>query len=516
MIARLPVNLGSTLRIAATAVLAICAAFFLAKSLHWPLVGDASLMHYVVFLMDRGAAPYRDIAEMNMPGSYLAEWAAMHTFGGGALAWRMFDLFLALAAGLAMVAIAQPVDWFAGVWAGALFLLIHGRDGIQQLGQRDLTMTICLLGGYAFLFAALRRNRPPIALPMALLFGLLAGFAAAIKPTTLPLGPLAFILAAWQLRRARKPFRGLLFAGAAGLLLCWAGIAYFLWREGAVPAFSTTIRDMLGYHAELGRRGIGYLLHQGLSPLIPLLIGWLFLLAARPRRAGVEPDWKRIQLAAALAISLLSYLLQGKGFPYQRYPILGFLLLLMGIDFAAAARGKGLARAVGLAALAYGVLGVATVSAFKASQADGSNLGTVGLLQQDLQALPPADLSGGVQCVDSIVACTNVLYRMKLVEPSLVFYDEFLFGPANVPAVRENQAKFWSDLQQNPPKVVVVTAPLFPNGPNNYAKLALWPQFDNYLRRRYTLYVQRTPATPVKWWSRPEIPDGYRIYLRNP
>ena len=46
---------------------------FAADSWRWPLVGDASLMHYVVFLMDHGASPYRDIAEMNMPGSYLAE-----------------------------------------------------------------------------------------------------------------------------------------------------------------------------------------------------------------------------------------------------------------------------------------------------------------------------------------------------------------------------------------------------------------------------------------------------------
>jgi len=485
---------------------------FVVSSWRWPLVGDASLMHYVIFLLDRGAAPYRDIAEMNMPGSYLAEWAAMHSFGGGELAWRLFDLALCLLATLAMAVIATPVDWAAGVWAGALFLLIHGRDGIQQLGQRDLTLTVCLLCGYAFLFAALRRERTWMALP----FGLLAGFAVAVKPTLLPLGPLALLLAAWQLRRTGKPVWRLLLTGAAGLLLCWLCIGYFLWREGAVGVFATTIRDMVAYHAQLGRRGAGYLLLHSFSPLMPLLLGWLFLLAVRPKRPDRCPNWERIHLAVALGIGLLSYLSQGKGYPYQRYPFLAFLLLLLAIDFAAALRERGLTRVVGAGTLAYGVLILATVSAYKAGQADGANLGTVGLLRQDLQALPPADLSGGVQCIDSIVGCTNVLYRMRLVETSLVFYDEFLFGPATMPAVRENRDRFWKDLQRKPPKVIVVTAPLFPDGPDNYAKLALWPQFDSYLRQRYSLLLQRTPNAPVKWWSRIEVPSGYRIYIRNP
>ncbi len=58
------------------------------------MIGDAALMHYVVFLMDRGAAPYRDLSEINLPGSYFVEWAVVHIAGGGELAWRCFDLFL--------------------------------------------------------------------------------------------------------------------------------------------------------------------------------------------------------------------------------------------------------------------------------------------------------------------------------------------------------------------------------------------------------------------------------------
>jgi hypothetical protein len=63
-------------------------------SWHWPLVGDASLMHYVVFLMSKGLRPYKDIVDINLPGSYFFEASAMHLLGWGALAWRVYDLFL--------------------------------------------------------------------------------------------------------------------------------------------------------------------------------------------------------------------------------------------------------------------------------------------------------------------------------------------------------------------------------------------------------------------------------------
>ncbi|MGC9291884.1 MAG: hypothetical protein ACP5EP_04070, partial [Acidobacteriaceae bacterium] len=121
-------------------VLVVCAGIVVLRTLHWPLVGDASLMHYVVFLMQHGMAPYRDIVDMNMPGSYMVEWTAMHVFGTGAIGLRLFDFSLLGVAALAMVAIAWPYDWFAALYAAALLLLIHAHDGVDQLAERDLTM----------------------------------------------------------------------------------------------------------------------------------------------------------------------------------------------------------------------------------------------------------------------------------------------------------------------------------------------------------------------------------------
>ena len=44
-------------------------------SLRWPLVGDASLMHYVVFLMSKGMKPYKAIHDINLPGTYFSEFS---------------------------------------------------------------------------------------------------------------------------------------------------------------------------------------------------------------------------------------------------------------------------------------------------------------------------------------------------------------------------------------------------------------------------------------------------------
>ena len=75
-------------KFAVSAVLLICCGAFCVTSWRWPLLGDAPLMHYVVFLMQHGMAPYRDIVDLNQPGTY-AVGAAVMWFGKGALAWRV-------------------------------------------------------------------------------------------------------------------------------------------------------------------------------------------------------------------------------------------------------------------------------------------------------------------------------------------------------------------------------------------------------------------------------------------
>ena len=116
------------------------------RSLGWPLVHDAPLMHYVAWVVSQGGAPYRDAFDMNGPGVYALHSAVLAAAGAGDVAWRLFDLaWLALTAGL-LAACVRP---FGGAWpaAGAalLFALYHLSGGAWRAGQRDFLPDVLLL-----------------------------------------------------------------------------------------------------------------------------------------------------------------------------------------------------------------------------------------------------------------------------------------------------------------------------------------------------------------------------------
>ena len=223
----------SRLRILLSVYFLICVLWFVVSTAHWKLVNDAAQIHYVCFLMDHGMAPYRDILEVNWPGTYLVNWAVMHTLGAGAPAWRIFDLALMGMSCWAMVAIARPYDWFAGVFGAALFILYHGRDGAGQEGQRDLIIAVLLLCAYAFLFASFRSRR----LWPLLAFGVCAGVAATIKPTPLPFAFLLLVVAVIRLKRDGEPILKPTLYMLLGLLIPFAVVGAFLISEGSLASF---------------------------------------------------------------------------------------------------------------------------------------------------------------------------------------------------------------------------------------------------------------------------------------
>jgi dolichyl-phosphate-mannose--protein O-mannosyl transferase len=203
------------LRYAMAAILIAAVLILVGDTWRWPLVWDAQMTHYVHFLIESGYAPYRQITDINMPGSYIVDGVAMHIFGGGDLAWRIYDFTLLGVLCAAMIVIALPYDWLAGLFASVLFALIHTTEGPANLGQRDEAMTVLLMVGYAFLFEALRRQKPW----MMVLFGLCLGMASSIKPTIAPVGfVLLFLL--WRTLKTRGIAAGsYLWCGFAGAMV---------------------------------------------------------------------------------------------------------------------------------------------------------------------------------------------------------------------------------------------------------------------------------------------------------
>ena len=88
---------GKLVRLAAGGALLLllgCLLITLIKSRSWPLISDAALMRYANFLLHHGMAPYRQLVDINLPGSYLLDSIVTTTFGPSAAGWRAFDLSL--------------------------------------------------------------------------------------------------------------------------------------------------------------------------------------------------------------------------------------------------------------------------------------------------------------------------------------------------------------------------------------------------------------------------------------
>ena len=502
-------------RVALTLWLAALVLLCFVRTLGWPLVNDGALQHYISFLMDQGMAPYRQLLDMNLPGSLLIDWTVVHTFGAGPLAWRLFDAFLLLSATVAMFSIARPTDWFAGLFAAALFWLLHARDGIGQTGQRDLMEAVLLLAMTAFAFHAVRQGRPWFMAG----FGLCAGLAVTIKPDSLLFAALLLLLATRQLHHHSHALTASLAPAVGGFLVPVALVLCFLWREQAVRAFWLSLTEVTPYYASLGRRSAGALLKDCLSAPMRLLALAGLACALATRRPW---SWERLTLLLGTLWGIASFLLQGKGYPYHRYPTLGFLLLWVALESTAAMRQSitqrthqrrphprshlSWPRAVGLVTILYGALLVAPESLDRALHATW-NQSLILQLDRDLTQLGGASLSGSVQCLDSISGCNTALGRLGLRQQTGLLSDFLVFGPATRPAVQRSRGSFLAEVTAHPPRILIVTSWLHPSGLPDYAKLALWPAFSCLLSTRYRLEVERSfpPGN--------NGPLGYRIYV---
>ncbi len=510
------------LRRSAALIAVACAAIFVVASLGWPLVGDASLMHYVVFLSGRGMTPYKDIVDVNLPGTYAAEWLVVHTFGPGALAWRLYDVALGLLAAGAMTMIAWPVDWLAGPLAGALFMLIHGRDGMAELGQRDLLMAVLLLWAVALAVAAMRSGR----LRYVFVAAVLAGFATTVKPTAAVfwLATLLFTLFSqegthsFQWKRAR-----FWLAGTGPFFIAPAMELGVIIRSGAWSGFWFVLARLDPLHNTLLRVPVGYFVTHPLpSTLLSLSLPGAAVLALRRRKRLALMNTTEALVGINVLCGLFSFLIQRKALPYHRYPADAFLILLLSLVFFDAlrqwrvSRGLVFAGAAGLvfAALVVAPQSLARTLRFRASAQDFSTLLESDLEHLDAASLGGAPLDGQVQCIDFTAGCVTTLNHMRLTESTGFLYDCYAFQPGTNAAVREYRQRFNAALLARPPRVLVVSDQDCGH-PDSFGNIDRWPQLSQFVAANYVLVEQVTPPEPVRWADTAAAPYSYRIYLRR-
>ena len=483
--------------------LLLCVGIVCFRTVRWPLVGDNTLIHYAVFLMDSGLRPYVDFRDVNLPGAYAEDWLVMHVLGSGALAERIYDFALSAIALSAILYLCPRRLRFAGFFAGCMFFLIHTRDGPRQIGQRDLSIAVLILLAFALSFAAFRSGRKwP-----HLLSGLLLGAATTVKPVAVVFaGPL--LIGPWIAEGSAA-----LLLTASGFLIPLVAAAAWLGHEGALRAFLTTGLGMMRYHASLDHMSRHSLILRSITPLLPLLIAGVVLVpSVRKKLQGFE----FAMLCGGVAAAFLCYAIQEKGYPYQRYPFTAFLLLTLGLIFTSAMHdGKTWQKWLAITSLAAACFVIGPLAARRAVAYRPQDDQFGALLSHDLRLLGTDGLSGNVQCLDTFSGCIRVLYDLRLRESTSTVYDEFLFSPSNGSAIATSRAAFNQQIRVRPPEAIIVTPQFYSEGRDSYDKISTWPDFAQYLSENYQLYVQRTPIRAEFWEGTPCIPVGYRIYLRK-
>ncbi len=497
-------------------VLAVSAVYFVVVSWRWRLAVDSPVMHYVVFLMRHGLKPYRDISDNNMPGAYFIEAMAMMVFGWSDLGWRLYEFSLLGVLILALVLIARRWDWLAGLFAGGFFLVLHAAEGPQYAGERELALTVLVLLGYLALFGAVDRVRPA----WMLVFGLLSGLAASIKPTFLPLPLVLLVLALAVLhRRGRRvlPFAG--FA-LAGLLVVFGLALWFLVREGVLREFlfvvTTVTPAYLGIPSKLSN--LQLLAHAMPNLGFVLLVAVIPLGVANWRHFGAW-DWKRWALLFGLVFGFLSYIAQHKGFWHHRYTLLVFFYLLAGLEVFCALGRRSWLRVVAAAALLLILVGSVPRSLPLAGKWQGSSDLEMALERDFAELGGPTALDDKVQCFDLVYGCLNALYHQGIVENTGFTGDLLFFSPRPGAATNYYRERYWRLERQDPPSVMVLSNQELLQT-NNYDRVERWPEFADYLRANFTEVVERrfeheAEATHVARVVPVRDQDGYRIYVRN-
>jgi hypothetical protein len=446
------------------------------RSLGWPLIHDAPLMHYVAWRIGEGAVPYRDLFDMNFPGTYLLHLGVLRTLGPGDTAWRVFDLAWLAATCLAIAALARRWGMVAASGGGALFALYHLAGGAWQAGQRDYLLAGLLVAG-ALGVARWGESAGLMNLGWS---GLALGAGVTIKPhAVIFAGALALMVVIAAVRSGRGALMPLAALGA-GTAVVPAAVVAWVALVGGLPAWRDIVLDyLLPLYGRLGRpRSWAFHRWQVWLPLAAAVV--LALTDAVRTRCA---DIRHAVATLGIGYGLVHYFGQGKGWEYHLYPLAAFAAVLAFSRLpAASARRNVLAPAlVASLALAVLLLGEKGVEASHASWIEDKRR-AVEALTADLAGLAPGET---VQVLDTTGGGIHALFRRRLREPTRFLYDFHFFHDETAPAIRALRGELMRGLAARPPARVVVFEEGWPVA--RLDRLERFEELAAFLARSYTI-----------------------------
>ena len=214
--------------------------------------------------------------------------------------------------------------------------------------------------------------------------------------------------------------------------------------------------------------------------------------------------------SSGVPLRRIFFCLQGRGYPYHRYPSEVFLLLLSGIACTEAleqpislpvrpAVVRWIVKGLACAGLAFGALVVAPRSLLAILHIDGRRNSFQQSLGTDLTRFGVPTLRGRVQCLDMAGGCIATLYHLRLKQSSGFLYDCYLYPMNNsTPSQTADRERYRRAFQEatlrNPPIMFIATSDECGPRDDQYTKLKRWPWLASYLRDHYTLEQEWLPS----------------------
>jgi hypothetical protein len=470
------------------------------RSLSWPLIHDAPIMHYIAWLIAQGAVPYRDVFDMNLPGVYLIHWAVLSAGGVGDVAWRAFDLVWLAAVGALLFVYCRPLGLGPAAVAATLFTLYHLSGGAWRAGQRDFLLCLFLLIGTLGVARSLERGG---ALAPLIWAGAALGAGMTVKPQSGILWLSCAVIVAWVAWRQGRP--ALAGAGsvlAAGLAIPVLMLGWLQWRGGLGSFIAIFSGYVLPLYGRVGRvspwQALGWYRYGWQLGVLVGAVAGLALLAPPVDSGARKPlAW------LGVGYGWLHFHLQGKGWEYHLYPLALFVCAL--VPFAvvpvAGESRQGSARALRRpAAVAVWALLVVVLGVKGAEAADAPWISDkarrVAALTRDLAPLLPRGAT--VQVMDVTEGGIQALLRLGARQPTRFIYDFHFFHDVADPRIQALRSEFVASLEVGQPAAIVVLRDTWNR--KGYDRIGELPGLTRLLDRAYTLAIDG---------------DGYRIYAKR-
>lgn len=495
---------------------AVALALEAAGSMRWRMEHDAPLMHYVAFAMtELGEIPYRDLFEMNMPGTYALHVLAVKLFGTSDLGFRAWDLIWTVGVMAATYGWVRRFGRIAGLFAALASALIYFRHGQGMTLQREYlallptALALCLVPPGS-------GERRPLRLLGA---GALWGIAILIKPPFIlfSLGSVLFSAIDFDAPRTtplvRRPRFGVALALIAGSLLPIAIALAWLAANGALEAFLDIVRgywplynNLSGFHEPIA--GVSRLLYLAFNSARelwhPLLLAALFALVVliddpRSRRAGIA-------LAVLCATAFAYVVLLGKFWFYHLLPFDYFLVCTVGASLSVWQQRPQLLTSRVAATLAIAILGVLTLTGLTTSIGDLKHIREPVVVKEGVpdrigtflrDNLRPGDR---VQPLDWTGGAVHGLLLAHAHNATPFIYDFHFYHHVDEPYTQKLRTRIVSALEKEPPRFVVQIDGNRP-WPVGRRTSRSFPELEQLLAARYRVAVHE---------------PTYRIFERAP